>query len=122
MSQHPAPEASADENLLREIALKEQELQQQVAEVQAEAARLIDQAQQQAEAIRTATRDQAQQVTAAAAAASQQEANKITRETLARAETEVQRIRRQAEDHRRLAVDAVTSEVLGLREERTESA
>ena len=122
MSQHPASGASADENLLREIALREQELQQQVAEVHAEAARLIEQAQQQAEEIRAAVRTQAQQAAAAAAAAAQQEADKITREILARAEAEVQKIRRRAEDRRPLAVDAVTSEVLGLREARQGSA
>lgn len=122
MSQPPASEFSPDETLLREIALKEQELQQQVAGVQAEAARLIEQAQQQAEEIRAAARTQAQQAAAAAAAAAQQEADKITREILAWAEAEVQKIRRRAEDRRPLAVDAVTSVVLGVREASKDSA
>ena len=122
MSQHPAPETPAGEGLLREIARKEQELQQQVAAVRAEAGRLIERAQREAEEILAGARDQARQAATTAAAATDQEAQEIAEEILARAAAEAQTIRRRAEERRLLAVDLVTSEVLGLREVRKGSA
>jgi vacuolar-type H+-ATPase subunit H len=122
MPQHPAAGSPAGEDLLREIARREQELQQRLAEARAEAARSIERAQQEAEVIRAGARDQARQAAQVAAAATDQEAQKISREILARAEAEAQTIRRRAEERRPLAADFVTNEVLGTSGSRGGSA
>ena len=113
MTPHDTPDSHSGEALLREIAQREQELQQQVAEVRAEAARRIEQAQRQADEMRERARVRARDLTAAAAAEAARESERIGKEVVARAESDAAAIRKQADEHRAKAVEMVAREVLG---------
>ncbi len=113
MTPHDAPDSQAGEALLREIAQREQELQRQITEARAEAARRIEQAERQAEEMRARARDRARDRSTGAAAEASREAERIEKEILARAESEAAAIRKQADEHRAKAVELVVREVLG---------
>src|SRR5579884_3844616 len=102
MAQH-APDAHADERLLREIAQREQELQRTVAEARAEADRIIERARREAEELRARAREQAREQAAAA----------VTRQILSRAQAEADALRKRGDERRPRAVDLVVREVLG---------
>jgi len=107
------PDGDAGEQLLREIAEREQELQRQIAEARAEAARRVEAAQRKAEEVRAHARDRARDLAAGAAAEAAREAERIGKDVLARAEADAAAIRKQAGDRRSKAVEFVVREVLG---------
>jgi len=113
MTAHDTPDSHSGEALFREIAQREQELQRQITDARAEAARRVEQAQGQAEEMRARARDRARDIAAGAAAEASREAERIAKEIVARAEAEVAAIRRQAEERRAKGVELVVREVLG---------
>jgi len=111
---HPdVSKSSSGDKILREIAQKERELQEELVRAQQEAARLVEEAQRQADALRARAREQVQQEVAAAAAAAAADAQAISEQVLARARTDAEAIRAQAEGRMNAAVDLVVREVLG---------
>ena len=115
MAQHEAPKPSTSDAILREIAQKERELQEELTRAQQEAAHLVEDAQREADAIRARAREQAQQEEASSASASAAEVQAITEQVLAKARAEAAALRQQAEERMSAAVALVVGEVLGER-------
>jgi vacuolar-type H+-ATPase subunit H len=115
MAQHEAPKPSTSDAILREIAQKERELQEELTRAQQEAAQLVEDAQREADAIRARAREQAQQEEASSASASAAEVQAITEQVLAKARTEAAALRQRAEERMSAAVALVVGEVLGER-------
>jgi vacuolar-type H+-ATPase subunit H len=115
MAQHEAPVPSTSDAVLREIAQKERELQEEITRAQQEAAHLVEDAQREAEATRARAREQAQQEAASASSASAAEVQAITEQVLAKAQTEAAALRQRAEERMTAAVALVVREVLGER-------
>jgi vacuolar-type H+-ATPase subunit H len=111
--QHDTPDGHAGEQLLREIAQREQELQQQIEAARAEAAHRVEAAQREAEATRARARDRARDLGTGAAAETAREADRIAKDVLARAEADAAAIRKRADEARSNAVEFVVREVLG---------
>jgi len=115
MAQHEAPRPSTSDAILREIAQKERELQEELTRAQQEAAHLVEGAQREADAIRARVREQAQQEEASSASASAAEVQAITEQVIAKAQIEAAVLRQQAEERMSDAVALVVGEVLGER-------
>lgn len=113
MAQHDAARSASDDQIFRQIATKEQELQQKLAHAQRDAARLVEDAQRESNAIRTRAQEQAQQDAAAVAKAAEAEAQAATEQILARARAEADAIQKKAEARMSRAVELVVREVLG---------
>jgi vacuolar-type H+-ATPase subunit H len=115
MAAHEASTPASGDTVLREIAQKERELQEDLARAQQEAARLIADAEREAEALRSRAGDQVRQEEAAAASASAAEVAAINEQVLARAQQEAGALRQRAEGRLAAAVALVVREVLGER-------
>lgn len=116
MAQHDHhPRSASDEQLLQTIAAKERELQEDLARAKAEAARLVEDAAREADALRTRAREQAREQAAAAAKAAEAEGAATTEQILARARADADAIRKQAEERIGRAVELIVHEVLGGR-------
>ncbi len=113
MAQHEASAPSSGDKILREIAQTEQQLQAELAAAHQDAARRLEEAQREADAIRARAREQANQESLASAAAAAAEAQTITDEVLARARADAETIRKRAEERMSAAVALVVREVLG---------
>jgi F-type H+-transporting ATPase subunit b len=113
MPQHEASEPSSGDKILREIAQKEQQLQEDLARARQGAARRLEEAQREADALRGKAREQAQAEAAASAEAAAAEAQTITEEVLARARADAEAIRKKAAERMSAAVALVVRQVLG---------
>ncbi len=113
MAQHEASTPSSGDKILREIAQREQKLQEELTRARLEAARSLEDAQREADGIRTRAREQAQQEAAEASKAAAAEAQTVTEEVLARARRDAEAVRKRAEERMGGAVALVVREVLG---------
>ena len=110
---HEAPTPSAGDTVLREIAQKERQLQEDLSRVQQEAAQTVADAERAAEAVRARAREQAGQEEAASSAASSAELTAINDQVLAQARKESAALQQRAEARLGAAVALVVREVLG---------
>lgn len=113
MAEHEASKSSSGDKILREIADRERQLQEELARVHQEAAQRFEDAQREAEALRATASAQAQGVIAASATDAAAEAETITAEALARARTDAEAIQKRAQERMSAAVALVVREVLG---------
>jgi vacuolar-type H+-ATPase subunit H len=115
MAQPDTSNLSSDDRILHELAATERTLQEELVRARAEAARVVEQAQREADGIRAAAREQIAREEAAAASTVAAETKATTAEVLQRAQAEAETIRAHAAQHVPQAVELVVHEVLGGR-------
>ncbi len=102
----------SDDNLLQVIAAREKELEAKVAQAKADARRLLEEAQRQAESARESVRGEVTELAARVQAEAVREAEALASQRLAAAEVEAQRVRARAQERIREAVGLVVQRVL----------
>ena len=102
----------SDDNLLQLVAAKEKELEAKVAQAKADARRIVEDAQRQAQAVRDQARREAAELAARMQAEIARETDTLAAQRLAAAQAEVQHVRSRASERIRVAAELVVKRVL----------
>ena len=102
----------SDDNLLQLVAAKEKELEAKVAQAKADARRIVEDAQRQAQAVRDQARREAAELAARMQAEIARETDTLAAQRLAAAHAEDEHVRSRASERIRVAAELVVKRVL----------